>query len=381
MLLFVFICTLYSENTNGKINEISYFLDKDLHILFSAYMHMELAEKTVTGEISGVNRLVDAREFKYDDRVTITKNGPGYEIKIGKSKICRNKTDVVKCQDGSSVWNIEPRTFGFNISQDGLCITQIDENPLKLKRCTGEDDQLFTFKVAGGRDRCEEAALFDDEGRVEKKMIIPDIHIYPVSDVHEMGHSESIRTSEYSIASSSDALDYETTTEKETIPEIRSRQKTPVIIHEHRDSDFVLPRRKIRILRNAYINREHSKNHDVLPKHALKRHREVPVFHRHIIRKDTLPTHRYISPSYGNFSPRRQKSSDDSQKSVKVSLDLENNDLNLHLHDDPSFSDDLHLQKAPGVFVERRKHTKYKHRKENMYLERGVRNTDKFLFQ
>lgn len=368
MLFFVFTCMLSAEKTSRKIDEVAYFLDKDLHILFSAYMHMELAEKTETGEISGVNRLVDAREFKYDDRVTITKNGPGYEIKIGKSKICRSRTDVVKCQDGSSVWKIEPRTFGFNISQDGLCITQIDENPLKLKRCTGEDDQLFTFKVAGGRDKCEEAATFGGEDRAEKKVIIPDIHIYPVSDEHDMGHREGIHAFEYSATSSSDASDYEVDSEA------RSRRKRPAVIHEHRDIDSALPGRKTRHLRKVPASHVHGDNHDVLPRHAVRRRREAPVAHRHA-------AHRVASPFYGSFSPRRQKHGEDSQNAVKVSLDLENNDLDLHLHDGPFLSDDVHLQEAADMHVVRRQRTKHMHRKANTYLEKGVRNTDRFLFE
>ncbi|KAL0265829.1 UNVERIFIED_CONTAM: hypothetical protein PYX00_011547 [Menopon gallinae] len=366
---------LYSE----KINEITYFLDKEIHILFSAYMHMQLAEKTESGEIGGVNRLVDAKEFKYDDRVVITKNGSGYEIKIGSSKICRNRTDVVKCQDGNTVWNIERKTFGFNIAQDGLCITQIDKDTLKLRRCTGSDDQLFTFKISGGRDRCEDSLLAEDGG-AEKKMVIPDIHIYPVTDEHVISHEESIHAPEYIATSSSELSDYIVLDGTEPRPNVRRHKKGPLLVHENATRDRAFQCRKV--IRGREAVHEHSDSHDVHPRCRVKRFREVPVARESRMDDDVLPKHKVVSQPRASRSQPEYRVEDVSDKTVQISLGSRDKGMDLHLYDDLYLPSEVSLlQDAPYRRAVQHRHTKHRHGSENVYLEKGIRNTDKFLFK
>lgn len=177
----LFLNRVFSETSR----ELDYFLEQDIHILFSAYNHMQLAEKVETGSIVGVDRYLDAKEFRYDDRSMITKNGSGYEIRVGGAKLCKNNNmEVVKCGDGTGVWNIERKTFGFNISMGGSCMTEVDKDSLKLRKCTDTDDQLFTFKIASGPDKCDGGGL-TIETETRKDVRAPEINIYSVNKGRE----------------------------------------------------------------------------------------------------------------------------------------------------------------------------------------------------
>lgn len=136
-------------------DEIDPFLDKDVKIIFSAYSHIHLSELQ-DGTIGGFNRYLSPKKFLYDDTAKISKNGDGYEIQIGGSKICRLGNKVGRCKGSPNVWSIEKRTFGYNIKQGNMCITQKEYDKLEMRKCNEENDKIFAIKLSSQSNDCEE---------------------------------------------------------------------------------------------------------------------------------------------------------------------------------------------------------------------------------
>nr|WAQ68438.1 PTP4 [Anncaliia algerae] len=166
--------------------EIEPFLDKEIKIVFSGYPHVHLSELS-DGSIGGFNRNLSPKEFLYDDNAKLSKNGEGYEIQIGGSKLCQQGNKVIRCKGNPNVWNIEKKTFGYNFKLGGKCITQKEYDKLEMQRCNEEPDKVFVFKLSSQMNNCEK---LKESLESQRKSAMPKINIIPYEGSDHESSSE-----------------------------------------------------------------------------------------------------------------------------------------------------------------------------------------------
>ncbi|KAM0685212.1 hypothetical protein COBT_003579 [Conglomerata obtusa] len=160
ILLLLTIASLDSEDSRMEI--LSQFAGTDIKIFFAAYSHYHLAlKKGVNSNDSpfvGISKYANVQENDYDDMAKINVNGEGFDITIGRHMMCgQNGKKLMKCkkEDSDTSWLITPASFGYLIEKNKKCITKGEAEALLIKKCTGDDDQLFDFKTYSSIDKCD----------------------------------------------------------------------------------------------------------------------------------------------------------------------------------------------------------------------------------
>jgi len=171
MILYILNIAAYLPDYTEDV--LSEFIGEEIKIFFSAYSHYHVAEKVDKDDepFIAVSKFRNAKENKFDDRARINTNDKKYEITIGDSKLCYHNKELRRCRDEDDItlWDIDPAIFGFQIMTSKKCLTKGNNEPLKMKGCSGSDEQIFDFKRFVGIDKCDEANIKKNEIEGDEK--------------------------------------------------------------------------------------------------------------------------------------------------------------------------------------------------------------------